>query len=143
MTSSSTEYEQGDQVNMRAFALLTVFALVSGASAPAHCELPTFTGFSPASAARQFELERQIDEAVSTQRIEDHLRWLTSQPHPPGSEATRKVVDYLHRELSSYGFDTETVEYVGYLPAPISVSHTGSSGLAAFHRTKSRASSFS
>ena len=103
-------------------ALLTVFILVRSLSQPAAGETHSLTGFSPTSASRQIELEHSIRDALSTQRIQEHLRWLTSQPHPPGSEATRTIVEYLYRELSSYGFETEIVEYVGYLPAPISVS---------------------
>jgi len=79
-------------------------------------------GFSPTSAARQLAFEAELKAAISPERIEEHLRWLSSRPHLTGSEGTRLTVEYLHQRLREYGFDVETVRYEGYLPAPVSVS---------------------
>jgi N-acetylated-alpha-linked acidic dipeptidase len=82
----------------------------------------TLRGFSPGSTLAQRSLEQRIRAGLSAARIEAHLRWLTRRAHPAGSEGARLTAEYLHRELKSYGFDTETVRYDAYLPAPVSVS---------------------
>ena len=102
-------------------ALLSTLGLVVSLPTASPAE-EVLAGFSPQSTARQLDLERRIGQALSTARMEQHLKWLTSRPHLAGSEGTRLTVEYLHKELSSYGLETETVEYIGYLPAPISVS---------------------
>ena len=82
----------------------------------------TLLGFSADSTLAQRSLEQRIRTDLSAARIEEHLRWLTRRPHPAGSEGARLTAKYLHRALESYGFDTETVRYDAYLPAPVSVS---------------------
>jgi N-acetylated-alpha-linked acidic dipeptidase len=89
---------------------------------PSAGDSSTMAGFSPTSATRQREIERRLAGSLSTERIEAHLERLSRTPHPAGSKATLEVVDYLQQELGSYGLETEMVEYVGFLPAPISVS---------------------
>jgi N-acetylated-alpha-linked acidic dipeptidase len=82
----------------------------------------TLRGFAPDSTLAQRSLEQRIRANLSAARIEAHLRWLTRRPHPAGSEGARLTAAYLHRALESYGFETETVRYDAYLPAPVSVS---------------------
>lgn len=103
---------------LQALGLVVLLAPGSPAVRASDAEL---VGFSPESAARQRELESRIREAVSPARMEVHLEWLTRRPHPPGSEGAHRTADYLHRELASYGLRTEKVEYVGYLPQPVTV----------------------
>ncbi|MGB6365202.1 MAG: M28 family peptidase, partial [Thermoanaerobaculia bacterium] len=103
-------------------ALLTLTTLAMASLVWAQGEREDLTGFSRASADRQRQLEQRITSSLSTGRIEEHLRWLTSRPHPPGSEGARLTAEYLHQRLVAYGFDTETVRYDGYLTAPVSVS---------------------
>ena len=79
-------------------------------------------GFSPEMSARQQQCEASLKDLLSPKKMEEHLERLAERPHMAGSEGTRRVVDYLHQQLSSYGFATETVHYDGYLPAPVSVS---------------------
>ncbi len=82
----------------------------------------TLRGFSTAGARAERALEQRIRTDLSAARIEAHLRWLTGRPHRAGSEGARLTAEYLRRELASYGFESETVRYDAYLPAPISVS---------------------
>ena len=107
---------------MRPGALLAILAISLLGSMPALGEGPDLSGFSPAAASRQLEIERHIADSLSVERLEEHLEWLTRKPHPPGSDRTRAIVHRLEQELASYGLETEIAEYVGFLPAPVSVS---------------------
>lgn len=90
----------------------------SGGSAE---ERPRLEGFTPRSSDWEREYESRLAGLLSPSRAEEHLRWLTSRPHKAGDEGTRITVEYLHRHLEQYGFETETVRYDAYLPAPGSV----------------------
>ena len=85
-------------------------------------EAERLDGFSPDSQRRQLEFEKRLKESLSTQRIEDHLRWLTSRPHRAGSEGARITAEYILKHLQEYGFQTEMKRYDAFLPAPLSVS---------------------
>ncbi len=85
-------------------------------------ETSPLTGFSPDSSRRQLQFEQRLQNSISPDRIRQHLKWLSSRPHLPGSEGTRLTVEYLQKTLESYGIATETVRYDAYLPAPVSVS---------------------
>ena len=85
-------------------------------------ELGTLSGFTPTTSVRQFEIEQRLQSSISPERIREHLKWLASRPHLPGSEGTRITAEYLQETLESFGIPTETVRYDAYLPAPISVS---------------------
>ncbi|MFP4083184.1 MAG: M28 family peptidase [Candidatus Aminicenantes bacterium] len=78
--------------------------------------------FSALSAAWEIEYENRLKELLSSQRAEEHLRWITSKPHLAGSERTRVIAESLHKYMEEYGFKTETACYDGYLSAPVSVS---------------------
>jgi len=106
---------------LRAWLLALAPLWIAGlaAAAPGEGDL---RGFGADSARAERALEQRIGAALSPARIEQHLRWLTSRPHPAGSEGARLTAEYLHRQLEAYGFDTETVRYEALLPAPVSVS---------------------
>lgn len=79
-------------------------------------------GFSALSSERQRRIESRLAQTLSTERVGEHLRWLTSRPHPAGSEGARITAEYLHRRLVEYGWETETIHYDALLPSPVSVS---------------------
>lgn len=81
----------------------------------------TLRGFTPKASSWEREYEAKLKEQLSPKRAEEHLRWLTSRPHLAGSEGTRITVEYIHEQMEKYGFETETVRYDAYLPAPVSV----------------------
>ena len=79
-------------------------------------------GFSPESSSKQSEIEAQLEQMISPNKIEDQLQWLTSRPHRAGTEGAKVTAEYLQKQLQEYGFQTELVRYEAYLPAPVSVS---------------------
>ncbi|MCI0612133.1 hypothetical protein L0244_04005, partial [bacterium] len=78
-------------------------------------------GFSAESSKTQLLYEKQLRDFISTQTIENHLKWLTSRPHRTGTEGARITAEYLLQQLKQFGFQTEIVQYDAYLPAPVSV----------------------
>ena len=105
------------------FASVTVGMLVlSARPALGQDESPSLRGFTPRSSAWEREYESKLGQSLSPKRAEQHLRWLTSRPHLTGSEGTRITGEYLHRQMEEDGFETETLRYDAYLPAPVSVS---------------------
>ena len=109
----------GSKTSWAVVALCLALVPIAAAGEP---EPVVLEGFSPESSAWQQQCEALLEDLLSPQKMEEHLEHLADRPHLAGSEGTRRVVDYLHRQLSSFGFETETVRYDGYLPAPVSVS---------------------
>ena len=75
-------------------------------------------GFAPerVSAERQFEASlRKIPDAA---HAESHLRRLTSEPHMAGTEASRRVAEWLRDQYHSFGFDALIVTYTAWMPQP-------------------------
>jgi N-acetylated-alpha-linked acidic dipeptidase len=78
-------------------------------------------GFSPNSSTKQLQFEKMLNDSISPQTIENHLKWLTSRPHRTGTEGAQITAKYLLQQLKQFGFRTEIVQYDAYLPAPVSV----------------------
>jgi N-acetylated-alpha-linked acidic dipeptidase len=78
-------------------------------------------GFSPNSSTKQLQFEKMLNDSISPQTIENHLKWLTSRPHRTGTEGAQITAQYLLQQLKQFGFRTEIVQYDAYLPAPVSV----------------------
>src|SRR5262245_21542162 len=78
-------------------------------------------GFSSESSRKQLQFEKLLQDSISPQTIENHLKWLTSRPHRTGTEGARITAEYILQHLKQFGFQTEMVEYDAYLPAPVSV----------------------
>jgi N-acetylated-alpha-linked acidic dipeptidase len=80
----------------------------------------TLDGFSPEASKVQLQFEKRLKDKISPQKIEAHLKWLTSFPHRAGTEGAKTTADYILRNLKKYGFDVEMVRYEALLPAPVS-----------------------
>lgn len=64
-------------------------------------------------------------------RAEEHLRILTSAPHPAGSPEGKKTAEYVAQKFREAGLETEMIEYKVWLnyPHEISVQATAPMGL--------------
>ena len=118
-TCGRIECGTGSKTSWMVVVLCIALIPIAGAGEP---EPEVLEGFSSQSSAWQLRCEASFKTLLSPQRMGEHLERLADRPHMAGSEGTRRVVDYLHRQLSTFGFETETVRYDGYLPAPVSVS---------------------
>ncbi len=73
-------------------------------------------GFSAARTETQAFCEARLQELPSPEAFREHLRTVTQEPHPTGSEAQGRVADYLVSAMSAAGFEVERHSYDVYLP---------------------------
>ena len=95
-------------------ALMFAAALASATPAPAQEASPT--GFTEARAARQLVCEARFLELPRSESFREHLRTITANPHPAGSEAQRRVGEYLAGAMERAGLEVERHPYDVYLP---------------------------
>lgn len=93
--------------------LLFSVAIAGRAQAPGDIQ-----GFLPARAEAERQLERDFRLIPDASHAESNLRHLTSEPHMAGTEASRRVAQWLREQYRSFGFDTEIVSYSVWLPQP-------------------------
>jgi N-acetylated-alpha-linked acidic dipeptidase len=102
--------------------LLAVTALASGLRAQ---DAPSIPGFSARGSAAQREIEARILPSLDTSRTERHFRYLTEEPHPPGSERNYELALYHRDRFVEYGLeDVKLHRYDVLLPLPREVSVT-------------------
>jgi N-acetylated-alpha-linked acidic dipeptidase len=99
-------------------AFLIVVVTFSAQSSAKAQETGSIRGFSPAHAEAERALEQGLRGVPDAAHAEDALRYLTSQPHMAGTEASRRVAEWLREQYRSFGFDAEIVTYTAWLPQP-------------------------
>lgn len=92
-------------------AALSAAALPTAAQEP-----PGLAGFTASGSDRQATCEQQFLRLPSSDSFREHLRTITAQPHPAGSEAQRRVGRYLHRAMEEAGLEVRSHPYDVYLP---------------------------
>ncbi len=95
-------------------AALLPFAALAFAALPSAAQI---RGFSDARAETQAFCEARLQELPSPEAFREHLRTVTQEPHPTGSEAQGRVADYLVAAMDAAGFEVERHSYDVYLPA--------------------------
>jgi N-acetylated-alpha-linked acidic dipeptidase len=75
-------------------------------------------GFLPAHAETERQLERKFRLIPDAAHAESDLRHLTSEPHMAGTDASRRVAEWLRDQYRSFGFDAQIVSYTVWLPQP-------------------------
>ena len=78
-----------------------LFGLAIGAPPPPQ----KLSGFSPAGAAAQQEFERKLRAAISRDEIQKFHRYLTSEPHPAGSERNNELARYIAELWKQQGLE--------------------------------------
>ena len=74
------------------------------------------SGFLPAHAETERQLERNFRLIPDASHAESDLRHLTSEPHLAGTEASHRVAQWLRDQYQSFGFDAKIVSYSVWLP---------------------------
>ena len=96
-----------------AVSLLLAATLVA-AQTPA----PPLAGFNAATAAKQFELEKQFDSTLSRQNMDRWLKDFSSRPHHIGSPGGKLVAEKIAALFKSWGYETEIETFYPLFPTP-------------------------
>ncbi len=89
---------------------------VSSAAAQQALEFEIPIGFAAETAAREAFCEARFMGMPSSDAFREHLRIITSTPHPTGSAAQVEVGHYLGRVMRAAGLDVTEHPYDVYLP---------------------------
>jgi len=97
--------------------IVAVLALV----APASARQAPPTGFSPAAAQRQREVEARAIGSIQPAFLDSISRALTREPHIAGSPAQRRTADWVIDRTRSWGLQSEIKAYHVFMPWPTQV----------------------
>ena len=75
-------------------------------------------GFAATRVSGERQLEAKLKKIPDPVHAERNLRHLTSEPHMAGTEASRRVAEWLRSEYRSFGFEAEIVSYSAWMPQP-------------------------
>ncbi len=102
---------------VRRIAFGVATALTIGPSvASAQISEESYVGFTSARALMQAQCEARFLELPSSDAFREHLRIITSAPHPAGSAAQMEVARYLVRAMKAAGLEVVEYPYDVYLP---------------------------
>lgn len=76
------------------------------------------TGFLGEHARSERQLETNFRKIPDAAHAENSLRRLTSEPHMAGTESSHRVAEWLRDQYRSFGFDSEIVTYMAWMPQP-------------------------
>lgn len=102
----------------RRIAHTAAVTLLLGVPSSAHAQATTdpYVGFTAARAQNQAFCEARFQELPTSEAFREHLRIVTSEPHPAGSAAQVEVGNYLTRVMKAAGLDVVRHTYDVYLP---------------------------
>ncbi|HXW63012.1 MAG TPA: M28 family metallopeptidase [Candidatus Acidoferrales bacterium] len=95
-------------------AVILLLAVMRGAAEDAE----GIAGFRAARVSGERQLEARLKKVPDPVHAEQNLRHLTSEPHMAGTEASRRVAEWLRDQYHSFGFEAEIVSYTAWMPEP-------------------------
>jgi N-acetylated-alpha-linked acidic dipeptidase len=93
-------------------AWATLIAGVAGAQS---------TGYSPAAAATERQLEATLIAGTNADSAREYSRALSEKPHMAGTAQQAWTRDYVIQKMKAWGLDTQVREYKVWMPHPVSV----------------------
>ncbi len=106
----------GSRVAGVAAVVLIALTPACGESGSQGGDSDPYVGFTASRAAEQERCEALFLEMPSSDAFREHLRTITSEPHPAGSEAQVEVGNYLTEVMTAAGLDVVGHTYDVYLP---------------------------
>jgi N-acetylated-alpha-linked acidic dipeptidase len=94
-------------------SILSGLAISRGAQ-----DTPEIFGFASSRVAVERQLEQQFRAIPDPERAESDLRYLTSEPHLAGTEASHRIAEWLRDQYRGFGFEAEIVTYNVWLGYP-------------------------
>ncbi len=107
-------------IRHRSIVLSTLLATSVLAASALEPDAP-IPGFGPPAATAQRTLEEKLKRLPLAANSERHHRFLTEEPHIAGTPGAKRVADYVYKQLSGFGIETEMVEYDVLLSYPKTV----------------------
>jgi N-acetylated-alpha-linked acidic dipeptidase len=101
-----------------AAVLVAAFAWLVPAAVGRAQDAGGISGFAPARVAAERQLEENFRGIPDAAHAEAALRRLTSEPHMAGTDASRRVAEWLLAQYRNFGFDAEIVATTAWLPQP-------------------------
>jgi len=102
------------RLSLGAFSLIFLLTVVRGGAR----EMEGIAGFAATRVSGERQLEAKLKKIPDPVHAERNLRHLTSEPHMAGTEASRRVAEWLRNEYRSFGFEAEIVSYSAWMPQP-------------------------
>jgi N-acetylated-alpha-linked acidic dipeptidase len=81
----------------------------------------SLVGYSPASAARERDIEANAINRPSPASASAHSRELSKETHVSGTPAQARTRDYVIAQMKKWGIETEVRTYDVWMPHPVSV----------------------
>ena len=78
----------------------------------------SITGFSPAEAKAQLELESRFDAQLSADNLDAWMKKMADRPHWVGTEAGAEVARWMRDQFESWGYDARIDTYQVLFPYP-------------------------
>jgi N-acetylated-alpha-linked acidic dipeptidase len=79
------------------------------------------TGYSPAAAATERQLEATLIAGTNADSAREYSRALSEKPHMAGTAQQAWTRDYVIQKMKAWGLDTQVREYKVWMPHPVSV----------------------
>jgi len=117
-----TGHRWGKVCRSRGSGMLVLAAALAAWPMPPEALLGQVTGFAASEVEAQLRAERILVDAIQPEILDELNHDLSREPHVSGSEAQRRVRDYLVRRLREWGLEPEVATYEIYLPWPTEVS---------------------
>ncbi len=103
---------------MLSVAVGAVFSMGLAAQDAASQQPPSILGFPHSRVAAQKQLEASARSQASAQNVGKYMGVMAARPHHAGTEASRKVAEYILTSLREWGLDAEYAVYEVMLPFP-------------------------
>ncbi|HET7370465.1 MAG TPA: transferrin receptor-like dimerization domain-containing protein [Gammaproteobacteria bacterium] len=101
-----------------AFGLILASLAVMLAAPVFAADTDSIIGFTPASAARQHQLEKQFDAALNKDDIRHWIKTMSSKPNQIGAPHNKANAERMLELFKSWGFDAEIKTYKVLFPTP-------------------------
>jgi len=98
--------------------LVTLFLINSVFAQSVTVERRSILGFSPDSAARQYDLEAKFDAQLKAENLTNWQKRLSARPHHLGSAYNKENADFIAAQFRSWGYDTKLEEFQVLFPTP-------------------------
>jgi N-acetylated-alpha-linked acidic dipeptidase len=96
--------------------ILTNLCLALLSMAGLHAQ--TITGFNPADAQKQLELESRFDAGLSADNLDSWMERMAARPHWVGTEAGADVARWMRDQFEAWGYEARIDTYQVLFPYP-------------------------